>query len=101
MTEILGQFSKRDNERIFVISRLGKSEKTKLIESRLRKIFQKFDKVLGVKPDNIIIASGPRNKSKEGAIDLYLVSELFMVLLPKVGEDIFLTSGGIDPEELK
>lgn len=77
---MLGEI-KKDNNRIFIIFRIGENERQTINNVRLRSTKQHFlDKKINLK--NFVFAQGETVKG-EGRIEFYLGSELRLILLAK------------------
>lgn len=99
--EIIAKESIKNKERIFVISSRGKNEKYKISKSRLDKVYYEFTVGLGVKSEEIVISTGPKNSTEKGKIEFYLGSKFYLILIPREGRNVCLTTGDIDPSKIK
>lgn len=91
--------AKKNNQLIFVISNLGKSEKYRLNSIRLNVAINKLA-LMGVGDEKMVIAIGKRVSTNEGEIKFYLGSELFLAIFSRKGKGICLTDGDIDPKNI-
>ncbi len=89
--DYLAQDARASLERIFVIARLGKGEKSRDL-NRTRLVAARFYLIANreLKKEMIIFAEGDR-ADKEGRLEFYLGSKLYLVSLVERGKDVCLT----------
>lgn len=83
--------ARRSKERIFIISRLSKSEKYKLNRVRLSNAFNLLTVTREIPVEQIVTAIGERTPEKKGRLEFHLGSQLFLVSLADSGKLICLT----------
>jgi hypothetical protein len=89
--DALTQEARARSERVFVIARLGRGEKsTVLNRNRLHRVRNHLVVTGRLKKDRVVFAEGDRVDS-EGRIEFYLGSRLYLVSLAKQGKDVCLT----------
>ncbi len=90
-----------NNERIFVISWIGKNEKYDLSDLRLKGAAFRLKEVLGFDAKRIVTATGGRSDSQKGRLEFYIGSKFVLEITTRIGQDICWTTPDIDPKELK
>jgi hypothetical protein len=82
--------AQKTNQRIFIISRLGAGEQSKLGWRRLRKAHFFLTSGKEVPPGRIVIAAGESMGKQKGRLEFYLGGELFLLSEAEKGKDVCL-----------
>jgi len=82
--------AKQTNERIFIISRLNKKEKYPLNRFRLNYAYSVFTQLKEIKSEQVVTAIGERTSERDGRIEFYLGSQLFLVSMIENGKQVCL-----------
>lgn len=81
-------------ERIFVISKLGKNEKFKINSLRLSYTLMVLTKIKKMEPELVITAIGDKTSEKNGKLEFYYGSKLFLVILIEPNKQVCLLCCG-------
>lgn len=97
--DYLVQEARAGTERIFVIARLGKKEKSRTL-NRTRLDAARFHLILNrdLKEDSVILAEGERT-DKEGRLEFYLGSRLYLVSMAAPGKNVCLSCCNDRPDQ--
>jgi len=83
--------AKDADDRIFIITRLGKKEKSGILErARLTQAFSLLTRIKGINSDRVVTAIGERTAGTNGQLEFYFGSELFLISKAKPGKQICL-----------
>lgn len=82
--------AKKSKERIFIISRLSKSERYRLNWRRLGKAHFFLTDGKDIPPSQILTAVSSRTTEKNGRLEFYLGSQLFLLSEAEQGKDVCL-----------
>lgn len=89
--DYLVQDARASSERVFVIGRLGKRETSRLLNRRRLHIARNHLVTSGrLNKDFVVFAEGDQS-DKEGRLEFYLGSKLYLVSLIERGKDVCLT----------
>ncbi|MCA1624339.1 MAG: hypothetical protein LC768_12070 [Acidobacteria bacterium] len=77
--DVLVNEQKKSGERIFVISRLGKGERTSLNDARLTGVKNYLVEKAAIEKERVVFAEGDRTNGV-GILEFYLGSKLFLVI---------------------
>lgn len=88
--DLLVREANKTNQKIFIISRLGDGEQSKLGWRRLRKAEFFLTSGKEIPPSRIIIAAGRRLSKAQGRLEFYLGSNLFLLSEAEKGKDVCL-----------
>lgn len=80
----------KKNERIFIISYVGKNEKVNINHSRLNYALAILTQLKGIEAKRIITATAQKNSEEKGKLEFYLGSELFLVSKAATNKQICL-----------
>ena len=88
------------DDRIFVISWVGKNENYDLSNSRLKAAFFRFNTLLGFDGSRIVTATAGRSESQKGRLEFYVGSKFVIEITTRIGKNVCWTTADIAPKEL-
>ena len=92
--DYLAQDARASSERVFVIARLGRGEKNRAL-NRMRLSAARFSLAANreLKKETLVFAEGEQTE-KEGRLEFYLGSKLYLISLVARGKNVCLTCCG-------